>query len=280
MKGNAMDKLILNLAPTGMIPTKEMTEHVPITADEIVHCVEECSEHGVSMVHIHARDEEGKPTYKKAEYAKIIYGIRQKMPDMIIVASTSGRNFGEFEERSEVLELRGDLKPDMASLTMGSMNFINQESINSPNMIMRLADKMMSNGIKPELEIFDLGMLNYCKYMIAKGLLEGPHFLNIFMGSICSLQPNHSHLGAVISDLPRESISCLAGIGKSQRFACASGVVSASGIRTGLEDNIWLDRNKEIIATNLDLIRRAVNFAKAYEREIATIDETRKLLRL
>jgi len=280
MKGKPMDKLILNLAPTGMIPTKEMTEHVPVTANEIIDCVVECSRHGVSMVHIHARDEYGKPTYKRDTYASIIYGIRERNPEMVIVASTSGRNFCEFSQRSEVLELKGDLKPDMASLTLGSMNFINQESVNSPDMIKRLAHKMIDKGIKPELEIFDLGMLNYCKYLIGKGLLEEPYFFNIFMGSICSLQPSYSHLGAVIADLPKGSLCCHAGIGRSQKFAAVTGVISGNAVRIGLEDNIWIDEEKKTKASNIELVKRVVHMAEIYGREAASPEETRILLGL
>lgn len=275
-----MKNLIINFAPTGMVPTKSMTPHVPVTADEIVKCVEECYSYGVSMVHLHARDEKGNPTYKKEIYSKIIYGIREKMPDVIIVASTSGRIFRKFSERSEVLELRGDSKPDMASLTLGSMNFINNESINSPEMIRRLAYKMMDNGIKAELEIFDLGMINYCKYLISKELIQGPFYFNIFMGSINSLQPKYSHMASIVEDLPANSIISFAGLGKSQRLANAYGILNEDGIRIGLEDNIWMDSNKTIKATNLELVKRAVKLAKAYGREIASPDEVRRKLDL
>jgi len=277
---NIMKKMIINLAPTGMIPTKQITPHVPVSVDEIVNCVEQCYLLGASMVHIHARDEDGKPTYKKDVYSRIIYGIRERVSDIVIVASTSGRNFKQFSKRSEVLELKGDLKPDMASLTLGSMNFINQESVNSPEMIRRLVYKMMENDIKPELEIFDLGMINYSKYLIKKELIEGPHYYNIFMGSINSIQAKHSHLGAVEQDLPENSIKSYAGLGKSQKLGNAYGVLNEDGIRVGLEDNIWMDSNKTVKATNEELVSRILRMADVYERKIASPSEVRQILNL
>lgn len=149
-------KLIINFTPTGMIPTKEMTPHVPITPQEVIEDVQKACEIGISMVHIHARDPETeKPTYKKEIYGEMIAGIREFAPEMVICVSLSGRDFGEFEKRSEPLELDGDLKPDLGSLTLSSVNFNKQASVNSPEMIQQLAGRMKERGIVPELEAFD-----------------------------------------------------------------------------------------------------------------------------
>ena len=114
---------IVNFTPTGMIPTKEMTPHVPVTPDEIVDQVLEASDTGITMVHLHARDKEGIPTYKAETFAEIISGIRKYDRELVIVATLSGRNISEFEKRSQPLTLTGDLKPDMGSLTLSSVNF-------------------------------------------------------------------------------------------------------------------------------------------------------------
>jgi len=162
-----MQKLIINFTPTGMIPTKEMTRHVPITINEIVEDVHRAYELGITLAHIHARDETtGVPTYKKEVYADIISGIRKYAPDLVICASLSGRNFNTFDKRSEVLSLDGDLKPDMGSLTLSSLNFNKVASMNAPNMIEDLAKAMKSKGIVPELEVFDVGMINFGNYLI------------------------------------------------------------------------------------------------------------------
>ena len=127
------NKFILNFTPTGMIPTKCMTSHVPTQPDEIVSQVLEVVPMGVNMVHLHARDPQtDEPTYKKDIYAKMIGKIRKKHPDLVICVSTSGRNFSEFEKRSECLNLTGDLKPDFGSLTLSSLKFNKGASINGP----------------------------------------------------------------------------------------------------------------------------------------------------
>jgi len=164
-------ELILNFTPTGMIPTKEMTPHVPIAVDDIIEDVYEACELGISMVHLHARDEKtGVPTYKSEIYAKIIKGIRSFDKELIICVSLSGRGIKEFEKRASPLQLKGELKPDMGSLTLSSLNFNNTESVNSPSMIKALATEMKNKGILPELEVFDIGMINYSKYLIKKDL--------------------------------------------------------------------------------------------------------------
>jgi len=126
-------KFILNFVPTGMIPTKQMTPHVPVSTDEIAVQVIEAAELGANMVHLHVREPEtGEPTYKKEYYADIIRRVRMDFPDIIICVTTSGRNFSEFEKRSDVLDLDGDLKPDFGSLTLSSLNFNQQASIKQP----------------------------------------------------------------------------------------------------------------------------------------------------
>jgi uncharacterized protein (DUF849 family) len=178
-------KFILNFTPTGMIPTRQMTHKVPLSPEEIVEQVLEVAELGVNMVHLHARDPEtGLPTYRKEVYAKIIDGIRKHNKELVLCVSTSGRNFTEFEQRSEVLELNEDLKPDFGSLTLSSLNFNKQASVNEPQMIKDLAKKMMDNEMRPELEAFDLGMINYAKYLIRKELIKPPYYFNLILGNI------------------------------------------------------------------------------------------------
>jgi len=158
-------KVIINLCPTGMVPTKEQNPFLPVSPKEIINTALTCAKLGVSIIHLHPRDEDGNPTWRKEVFAEIISGIREKNDEIVINTTTSGRNWNEFEKRSECLELEGDLKPDMASLTVGSLNFINQESLNSPSMIERLANKMREKNIKPELEVFEPGMVHKAKYL-------------------------------------------------------------------------------------------------------------------
>lgn len=275
-----MKKLIINFAPTGMVPTKEMTPYVPLSIKEIIDDVIQCAEMGVSMVHLHARDTDGLPTYKKEVYADIILGIREKRPDLVITVSTSGRNYAEFDKRSDVLHLEGDTKPDMGSLTLSSLNFANTASVNSPQTIIDLAKLMMEKGIKPELEVFDIGMVNFAKYLINKGLLTPPFYFNIILGNIASAQATLVHAGLIIAELPANSYYALTGIGMSQKLMNALAVIAADGVRVGLEDNIWYDEDRQRLATNRQLVELVTGLAKTLERPIATPCEVRNMLQL
>lgn len=275
-----MKKLIVNLCPTGMITNKSMTPFVPQSPEEIISDVLKCAELGITMVHIHACDEFFQPTYKKEYTGKIIEGIRSVRPDLILIASTSGRLLNEFDKRSEVLDLEGIQKPDMASLTLSSLNFSKTASVNTPEMIVSLAKKMLDNGIKPELEVFDAGMVNYAHYLIKKGLLEPPYYFNIILGNIATAQPKMQSLSLLMSELPQNSIFSVGGVGVCQRNMNVLGMLFANGIRIGLEDNIWFNDAKTIPATNYDLVNRAIQVAHALECEIMSSHELRELLNI
>ena len=272
---------ILNFTPTGMIPTKKMTPLVPIAADEVVTQVLEVAALGVNMVHLHARDpQSGHPTYKKDIYAEIIKGIREVNEDLIICVSTSGRDFSEFDKRSEVLDLNGRFKPDFGSLTLSSLNFNRQASVNSPNMIKALAEKMMNNGIRPELEVFDLGMINYAKYLIRKKLIFPPYYFNLILGNIACAQADMMSLGLMVRELPPDSIWSVGGVGDAQLAMNAMSIVAGGGVRIGLEDNIWFDLERTRLATNRELVERILLIADAMGRKPYTCSEARALLGL
>lgn len=273
------EDLIVNFTPTGLIPTKEMTPRVPVSPEEIAEEVLEIAEAGANMVHLHARDPEtGLPTYKKEVYAEIINGVRRKDKDLVIAVSTSGRNFFEFEKRSEVLELEGELKPDFGSLTLSSLNFNKQASINSPDMIQALVRKMRERGIRPELEAFDLGMINYGKYLIKKGWVGAPHYYNLILGNIACAQANMLSLGLMINELPDGSIWSVGGVGDSQLRMNAMAIVAGGGVRVGLEDNIWYDEGRTRLASNHDLVERVLAIAKAMGRRPFSRKALRKRL--
>ena len=270
---------ILNFTPTGMIPTKEMTPKVPVQPAEIIEQVLEAADLGANMIHLHARDpRDGTPTYKKNIYADIIAGIRAKNKDIVICVSTSGRDFPGFEERSECLDLTDELKPDMGSLTLSSLNFNNQASINTPDMIKALAKKMLNKGIRPELEVFDLGMVNYALYLIHKGLIKPPYYFNLILGNIACAQANLLSLGLMIKELPSDSIWSVGGIGDFQLKMNTLGIVDGGGVRVGLEDNIYFDHDRTQLASNGDLIKRIVGIAAVMGRTPYSHKDTRKVL--
>jgi len=275
------NRFILNFTPTGMIPTKKMTPYVPVTTDEIVEDVLKVANLGVTIVHLHVRDSvTGEPTYKKEIYGEIIRRIRMDNNDLILCVSTSGRIENTFEKRSECLELDGEFKPDFASLTLSSLNFNKQASINTPDMIKALAKKMIDRGIRPELEVFDLGMVNYAKYLIRKGLLSPPYYFNIILGNIACAQADMLHLGLMINELPEESIWSVGGVGNPQLQMNLLSIISGGGVRVGLEDNIWFDEERTRLATNFDLVKRIVSIAEIIGKRPYTPAEARDLLQL
>ena len=275
------NKFLLNFTPTGMIPTKEMTSHVPTTPEEIIEQVLDVTELGVNMVHLHARGlDDGRPTYKKEIYAEIINGIRKKNKELILCVSTSGRDFPEFDKRSECLNLDGELKPDFASLTLSSLNFNKQASINTPQMIQALLGKMLEKNIKPELEAFDLGMINYGKYLIRKGLLNPPYYYNLILGNIACAQADMLHLGLMVRELPESSIWSVGAVGEHQLKMNIMSILSGGGVRVGLEDNIWYDQERTRLATNRDLVERIMSIARVLGYTPYTAKEARVLLKL
>lgn len=275
------DKLVIDFTPTGMIPTKSMTPHVPVSISEIVEDVHSAWELGITKVHLHARDSQSEnPTYKKEIYASMIEGIRKFAPTLVICVSLSGRTFTRFEERSEALELDGPLKPDMGSLTLSSLNFNKIASVNSPEMIQMLAEKMKKLGIVPELEAFDAGMINYAKYLIRKDLLSPPYYFNLLLGNIACAQADLLHAGIMIRDLPENSIWSLAGIGDQQLEMNSVSIAIGGGVRVGLEDNIFFDSSRTKLARNIDLIQRIHDLAAANERQIMPSDEFRQKMNL
>jgi uncharacterized protein (DUF849 family) len=257
-----------------------MTPHVPLSPQQIVKEVLEARQFGISMAHLHAREEDGEPSYKKEIYAEIINGIRQVDRDLILCVSTSGRFWTEFEKRSECIMLEGSSKPDMASLTLSSLNFNKQASINSPQMIQMLAKMMLDNGIKPELEVFDIGMINYADYLCGKNLLKPPFYFNLILGNIACAQANILNLGMMINELPEGSIWAAGGVGDAQLKINVSAMINGGGVRVGLEDNIWLTPQRDTLATNMDLLRRIHMISQSLGLEIATPKEVRAYLEL
>ncbi len=273
------DPLIVNLAPTGMVPTREQSGKVPLQPDEIIADVLRAAAQGITIVHLHARDAAGKPTYKKEVYARIISGIREKRPDLVLCVSCSGRMVDEIDRRTQVLELKGDLKPDMATLTLSSMNFSDRPSINSPSMIKELAKRMTDCGVAPELEIFDLGMANYTRHLIERGILKTPLYANLICGNIAGAQPHLLEIASLINALPKGVIWGLGGLGRAQVPMAGLAAGFAPGVRIGLEDNLWSDFERTALASNIELVEFIKQFLMPYGRSIMPPEMFRRLIR-
>jgi 3-keto-5-aminohexanoate cleavage enzyme len=263
-------KKIINFTPTGTQPTRD-NSFAPLLPNEIIEEVHNANEVGISIVHLHARDEETlMNTYKKEVYQKIIEGIKKHCPGLLICVSLTGRNFPELEKRTEVLQLH----PDMGSLTMSSLNFPSGASINQPDMILSLIKEMDKYGVQPEIECFDTGMLNYTNYLISKNMLKPPYHINVILGNIYNGQSDFGTLASIKSNLPVNSYTCLGGIGSQQLKSTTYGLLDFDGVRIGLEDNLYYkDKEK---ATNIKLLKRVHRIMDELDMTQYTSNELRQ----
>jgi len=260
------EEKIINFTPTGTQPTRQ-NSNAPLSTSEIVEEVHFAFELGITLVHLHARDENFSNTWRVDVYQKIIEGVRKHCPKLPVCVSLTGRHFPEFEKRSAVLELM----PDMASLTMSSLNFPKAASINEPEMIIRLIEKMDEFGVVPEIECFDSGMLNYTNYLIKKGILKGPHYINVILGNLYNGQSDLPTVASILANKPQDSRVCLGGIGKDQLKANMLGLLYADGVRVGLEDNLYY-KDKEL-ATNAQLLKRVINLTKDLNFDVMSVEK-------
>ncbi|MDB9822372.1 3-keto-5-aminohexanoate cleavage protein [Deltaproteobacteria bacterium] len=271
------NKLIINACLTGIVPTKKDTPHVPVTPAEIARDAKKVYDLGASIVHIHARERNGNPSHKKEIYREIIGRIRDHCDDIIITVSTSGRRVRDIRKRMEVLELEGEFKPDMGSLTLGSLNFKEDISINSPETIQLLLTTMQKAGIKPELEIFDTGMASYARYLIDKCDLKTPCYANLILGSLGTMTAAPANLVHLVGELPEKTIWAGTGIGRFAFSVQCLSLAMGGQIRVGIEDSIYMDHDREK-ATNRKLVERVVRAAEAMGRIPATPTEVREIL--
>ncbi len=273
------DKLIINAAITGMVPTKADNPHVPLTPTEIIADARRCCDAGASILHLHARDENHQPTYRADIYHEILFRVREACPDAILCVSTSGRIHRTLDQRSEVLSIT-DPRPEMASLTLGSMNFARSESVNSPDMIRALALRMKEAGVLPELEIFELGMAEYSHYLIKQNVLAPPFYVNILLGSLGTLSASALNLALMVQALPQGAVWAGAGIGRFQFEVNLLAIAMGGHVRVGLEDNLWLDPSRRESATNAQLVERIANAGRAAGRAVASPCESREIIGL
>ncbi len=271
---------VLNFAPTGMVPQRADSPHVPLDPVEIAEQVSAAAAVGITMVHLHARAEDGTPSQDPAIYGDIIARIRADHPELVICVSLSGRIHAEFAGRVAPLRLVGNLQPDMASLTLSSLNFSREASVNSPETVSLLAREMLICGVMPELECFDTGMLNYARYLADRGLIRPPFYFNFILGNVASAQADPLSLGLMTTGLPQPSLWAAGGIGRTQTTAHALALAAGGGVRTGLEDNLHADYARTQLATNLELVQRAHALAALLERPLMTAAEFRSQMQL
>jgi len=270
-----MEKLIITLAVTGNVPTKELNPSTPITPKEIADDIEACMHYGASIAHIHARDNNQQPTHSKKSYKAILDEIKSRKLSIITQLSTGARGgHNTVDSRGQML----DLDCEMGSLATGSSNFPNTINANEPELIEALATKMYKNGIRPEIEAFDVAMISNAKRYIKKGILKAPLHFNLVMGVPGSIEGTPRNLLFMVESLPENSTWSVCGIGPAQIPMLTMSILMGGHVRTGLEDTLLY--RKGVPATNRMLVERVHRLAGELGREIASPDEARKILEI
>jgi 3-keto-5-aminohexanoate cleavage enzyme len=268
---------IITVAITGSLPTKADNPAVPITVAEQVESTQAAFEAGATLAHCHVRNDDQTPTSDPERFGRLLEGLRRHCPGMIVQFSTGGRS-GSGRERGGMLKLR----PDMASLSTGSCNFPTRVYENSPELIAWLAAEMRAHGVKPEIEAFDLSMIFKAVEMAAAGQIEAPLHVQFVMGVKNAMPVDRATFEFYVATLKRLAPDATwtgAGIGREQLTLNRWSLELGGHCRTGLEDNVRLDRAR-LAPSNAALVERVVELCPEYDRRPATVAEARALLRL
>ena len=268
---------IITVAITGSVPKKIDNPTIPITVSEQIGSTRKCYEAGASLVHLHVRNDDESPSSDVNKFKELLDGIKESCPNMIIQFSTGGRGRSH-DERGAMLYL----KPDMASLATGSVNFPTSIYENPPSLINDLAHSMLNNSIKPEVEIFDLAMLYNAIEMVKDGLLLEPIHVQFVFGIRNALPAKKNILEFQINELKKflpQSTWTAAGLGKSQLIVNEWSLELGGHCRTGFEDNIKYDKSR-LANGNEELVERLALLSEKFNRPVATPLEARKILGL
>jgi 3-keto-5-aminohexanoate cleavage enzyme len=269
-----VNKLIITVAPTGSVPTREMSPHLPVTPEEIAETACRCREVGASVIHLHARDAEGRPTLDPQVFARI-HQLVTEQTDLVVQISTGGRAGMDPEARAAAVRLLG---PEMASLTTGSVNFPDRVYANPFSDIEHLAIAMREAGTKPEMEIFEPGMIANALSLVDQALVVPPLHFDFVLGSRGGLPATPKNLLFLSESIPLDSTWTVAGIGRWQLPLAVMSIVMGGHVRVGLEDNLYY--RKGVLASNEQLVARVAKLAEEVGRLVATPQEAREILAL
>ena len=269
-----MSKLIITAALTGAEVTRAQTPYIPLTPAETAEEAYRCWQAGASVVHIHVRDKEGNPSQDPEIFRETMGLIREKC-DIIVQLSTGGAVTATVEERIAPIAL----KPEMATLTTGTCNFGDGVFMNSPEYVERIAKALQEHGVKPEVEVFETGMIQNALSLVKKGLLREPVHFDLVLGVPGAMPGTAKNLMHLVESLPQGATWTAAGIGRAELPLAVMAIVLGGHVRVGFEDNIYY--SKGVLATsNAELVARVVRIAKECGREVATPSEARKILSL
>lgn len=269
-----MEKLIITAAICGAEVTKEHNPNIPYTVEEIGREAESAYRAGASIIHLHVREDDGTPTQDKARFKACMDEIKRRCPDVIIQPSTGGAVGMSDEERLQPTELG----PEMATLDCGTLNFGGDEIfVNTENTIKNFGKLMIERNIKPEIEVFDKGMIDYAIQFAKEGYIKEPMHFDFVLG--VQMSATARDLVFMVDSIPQGSTWTVAGVGRQEMSMAAMGIAMGGHVRVGFEDNVYLSRGV-LAKSNGELVEKVVRLARELGREIATPDEARKILNL
>jgi 3-keto-5-aminohexanoate cleavage enzyme len=271
-----MEKLIITAAISGAEVTKEHNPSVPYTVTEIGEEAEKAYNAGASVIHLHVRNDDGTPTQDINRFRECIEEIKRRCPDAIIQPSTGGAVGMSNAERLQPV----NLSPEMATLDCGTCNFGGDDIfVNTENTIKEFGEKMIELDIKPEIEVFDKGMIDMALRLQRKGFIKSPMHFNFVMGVNGGISATPRDLVFMRESIPHDATFTVAGIGRSEFEMAALSIIMGGHVRVGFEDNVYI--TKGVLAkSNAELVEKVVRIAKELGREIATPAEARKILGL
>jgi 3-keto-5-aminohexanoate cleavage enzyme len=269
-----MNKLIITCAISGAEVTKEQSPYIPYTVEEMVEQAYQAYQSGASIIHLHVRHDDGRPTQSKLRYEKVMKAILKKCPDVIIQPSTGGAVGMSRDERLKPVSL----KPEMCTLDCGTLNFGGDDIfVNTENDIKYFAEKIYQNGVYPELECFEKGHIDMVLRLHKKGFIKDPMHFSFVLGVNGGMSGEERDFIFMKDSIPKACTYSVAGIGRFE-FSLAELAIKHGGhVRVGLEDNLYI--TKGVLAKgNRELVERVKEIAKTYGRDIATPDEARQIL--
>lgn len=271
-----MEKLIITACICGAEVTKDQNPAVPYTVEEIAREAKSAYDAGAALIHLHVREDDGTPTQSKERFDACIKAIKEVCPDVIVQVSTGGAVGMSNEERLQPLELN----PEMATLDCGTCNFGGDEIfVNTENMIIDFVGKMNEKNVKPEIEVFDKGMVDMAIRLQRKGHIKTPMHFDFVMGVNGGISAKARDLVFMVGSIPAGSTWTVAGVGRNQFPMAAMGILMGGHVRVGFEDNVYLEKGVPA-KSNGELVAKAARLAKELGREIATPAEARKILGL
>jgi 3-keto-5-aminohexanoate cleavage enzyme len=269
-----MDPLVITVAPVGGELTRERQPNLPLSADEIAEEVARCREAGASIVHLHVRDEDGAPSQSRDHFAQAIDAIKRSAPDIVIQTSTGGSVGMTEEERVQPL----DLKPEMATLTTGTVNFGDDVFENPFPLVERFFLRMREIGVQPEFEVFDTGMVETARRLTKQHDAEAHHrHFDLVLGVPGGMAGTAGAVVHMASILPGGATWSATGIGRTHLPVTLAALALGGHVRTGFEDTIYHGEGR-LAETNAELIARVSRIAGEVGREVATPDQAREIV--